>query len=538
MGLANLRATNPGGPYGWRLTMRDHHTRWVRRWTAAALLLAAVLAAATGATAHSGEGPYDFSDLRLEAEHYNHTDSSCDPTGDGEHTRPKEANRDSVGWMTFIPQDGCGVTFEDVSIPESGFFSSVKAQHPIDEDVCKAVEVLVDGDLVAREEVCGDSEDGNEFVAFSFDEAKAVPAGTHDIRIELEVTEGPYWQNINVDWIEFTPSQEPGIPGEVEAEPSPEAREIQLDWQEPFGKGGNPLVAYHVYRSRSPDGPFQEVATVEPPKTSYEDTGLEPDATYHYKVSAENTEKEGDLSPADAATTRARLVELEDLPAAPSAPLPPADLPGAQTPDYPGTEPREVPGDPGTDEVETDPVGVRVATVSVQERQAAGEDVLCVVVQPESGAQHEVACVGEAFLGPAAPLIPRRDVPVIVTDPPDVPGVQVPGVPGTEAREVPDAPAREEGELGSTPAATVEVEAAYSDQDERFAPAGSAAGNVVWSPVGPTAEDADWLVENRGEVPLVVTVTLQDGDEAVAQRSVSIPFMGQAVGAAEASTGS
>lgn len=297
-------------------------------------------------------------------------------------------------------------------------------------------------------------------------------------------------------------------------------------------------MAYHVFRADEAGGPYEEVATVDPSETSYRDTGLEQDTTYHYKVSAENTEEEGDRSPADDATTRSRLLRLDDLPVAPSAPLPPADAPGAGTPDYPGTDPVSVPGDPGTNGTETEPVNVRVATVTVEERTTAGGDVLCVLVQPEGGTQHEVACVGEAFLGPAADLVPRGDVPILVADPPDVPGLDVPDVPGTEPREIPDAPGHGEGSLGSTPAVSANVEAAYSDEEERFAPAVRVAGGTVWSPAGPSAQDAAWLVEHRGQVPLVVTVTLQDGGEEATRASVAIPGMGQAVGAAEASAGS
>lgn len=77
----------------------------------------------------------------------------------------------------------------------------------------------------------------------------------------------------------------PGAPQALVASTGSGGGEIDLAWDPPADDGGTPVTHYNVYR----DGSL--VATTN--QTSYLDTGLDPDTTYSYEVSAVNLVGEG-----------------------------------------------------------------------------------------------------------------------------------------------------------------------------------------------------------------------------------------------------
>ena len=59
---------------------------------------------------------------------------------------------------------------------------------------------------------------------------------------------------------------------------------VQLAWTAASDSRG--VVAYAVYRGTAAEGPFEQVATVDGSTCSYRDTGLTPETTYYYHVTA------------------------------------------------------------------------------------------------------------------------------------------------------------------------------------------------------------------------------------------------------------
>lgn len=111
----------------------------------------------------------------------------------------------------------------------------------------------------------------------------------------------------------------PADPEEVSAGPGEEIGEIQIAWEPPIYTGGT-LTEYRVHRSQSMDGPFTQVATVEPDSLEHTDTG-DLLTTYHYRVSAVNEIGEGEPSGTACSKTYPWVVlEDDDLCWVPSAP--------------------------------------------------------------------------------------------------------------------------------------------------------------------------------------------------------------------------
>lgn len=276
--------------------------------------------------------------------------------------------------------------------------------------------------------------------------------------------------------------------------------------------------------------------------------------TYTVEVSLSGDSPVGD-------TATRTLLDLDDVTVTPSQPLPPEDVPGQETPDYPGTgvvptpdypgtNPVATPDYPGTDPVPTPPVGEDVGTLSVQDN-AAGE--VCIDFTPEGGSAQNIACVNRSFLGPADGLVPRGDTTVFVADPPDVPGTppqavpdvpgtppqSVPDVPGTPPVEVPDVPPTPTGSLGETPRTSIDVDVFYTYDTARLTKVAGALGDAVqiWSPVSPDPTDAEWLATHGDDVSLCFSFVLYADGVEQGSASECLPFLGQALAAAEATAG-
>ena len=73
---------------------------------------------------------------------------------------------------------------------------------------------------------------------------------------------------------------------------------VTLAWNAVTGATG-----YNLYRSASSEGPYEKLAASPIAVTRYTDTGLTPDTTYYYKVSAINAAEESPMSAALAAVT-------------------------------------------------------------------------------------------------------------------------------------------------------------------------------------------------------------------------------------------
>lgn len=196
--------------------LRTHPRSVGLRWSlvAAAVLAAggALLLAAGSATAHPGQAG-GLDDPTLQAEDYDAADDACDPDGDDEHTRPIAHENASEGAFAFAPHSGCGLGFEAVEFPEDTTFTTLRAR---DANCGPAwgqaysIEIRVllqDGGpygeptTVASADVEYDCEDP-AFQTYSFDEARRVPEGTHDLRIEYEVRgHAPSWINLRLDQV-------------------------------------------------------------------------------------------------------------------------------------------------------------------------------------------------------------------------------------------------------------------------------------------------------------------------------------------------
>lgn len=386
----------------------------------------------------------------------------------------------------------------------------------------------------------------------------------------------------------------PNAPQNLEAQAGPGVGEITLTWQTPAFDGGTAVTNYRIHRSTLNGGPYAQIAQVGNVLT-YTDTGRELGTTYYYVVSAVNAIGEGPHSnqadapgtepagPPTGGTATRTLLALNDVTVTPSEPLPPEDVPGQTTPDYPGsgvvptpdypgtgpeptpdypgTGPVVTPDYPGTDPVPTDPTGEDVGTLSVQDN-AAGE--VCIDFTPEGGAAQNIACLNRAFLGPADGLVQRGDTTVFVADPPDVPGTSpqptpdvpgtpsvavpdvpgtppqpVPDVPGTPPVAVPDVPPTPTGSLGDTPRTSIDVGVSYAYDTGRLSKAAGLLGDAVqaWSPVGPSEQDALWFATHGDDVPLCFSFVLYKDGIQQGSTGQCVPFLGQALAAAEATAG-
>jgi len=99
------------------------------------------------------------------------------------------------------------------------------------------------------------------------------------------------------DWsdpiaVSIVSTDSPGPPENVAA--SAQDRAVSLSWSPPSDNGGYPIVNYTVYRGTEPgwEVTLVKLANV----VSYDDAGLTNGQTYYYRITANNTVKEGPMS--------------------------------------------------------------------------------------------------------------------------------------------------------------------------------------------------------------------------------------------------
>lgn len=84
------------------------------------------------------------------------------------------------------------------------------------------------------------------------------------------------------------------------------ASNIQITWDEVAGAAG-----YHVFRSTTENGTYVQVGDIT--ATSFLDTGLAPNTTYYYRITAYDADGDGPLSAVTSATTAAALDAPQNL---------------------------------------------------------------------------------------------------------------------------------------------------------------------------------------------------------------------------------
>jgi hypothetical protein len=101
---------------------------------------------------------------------------------------------------------------------------------------------------------------------------------------------GEVWHGLTMgDNIEgLSPPSEPSgltaVPGDAD---------VTLTWNDTMADGGSPTIGYHIYWSTEIDG---DVAVITTNSTNYTHQGLDEGSTYHYQVSAFNSNGESDRS--------------------------------------------------------------------------------------------------------------------------------------------------------------------------------------------------------------------------------------------------
>lgn len=93
----------------------------------------------------------------------------------------------------------------------------------------------------------------------------------------------------------------PGAPGSTAARRGDEAGTIVVTWEPPISDGGSPVTVYRVYAATASGGPYTIAG--ETACCSFTHTGLGPDVTRFYKVSAVSGAGEGPQSASASATT-------------------------------------------------------------------------------------------------------------------------------------------------------------------------------------------------------------------------------------------
>jgi hypothetical protein len=303
-----------------------------------------------------------------------------------------------------------------------------------------------------------------------------------------------------------------------------------LSWNAPEDDGNAAITNYRVYRG--PSATTTAFLADAGANLAYDDVTCVAGTTCYYQISAMNGMGEGPrTAPALAPGTSlqggsasgpisTRTVQHTDNASlAPASSAPGIAVPGQATPDVPATAP--VPGTP-------------LATVVVCDSGAptgcgaAGSQFLCVDLEVEAsgGATVPLTCVNRGDLGAADPFIPRGNTHIVA-----------PGVPGLPAQAIPDVPGASAGPAG-TPALTVTTDVRFAYAPAHVAPGAIVLGSpLFWQPFLTNQEDATWFLTHGADVGLTVTVTLYaDGDEAH-KGTVSVPWLGQVIAAAQATGG-
>ena len=119
---------------------------------------------------------------------------------------------------------------------------------------------------------------------------------------------GPWTSVVSATTSTGTP---PGPPRDLTAT-AVSSSAIELSWSPPGSGGSSAIIGYRIERSSTRTGGWGEIeANTGNTRTAYQDTGLSPNTTYYYRVSAINSFATGDPSNVDDATTE------RDVPDAP-----------------------------------------------------------------------------------------------------------------------------------------------------------------------------------------------------------------------------
>ena len=117
--------------------------------------------------------------------------------------------------------------------------------------------------------------------------------------------------------IEANDPEEPGAPKNLEATAVGQTQ-IDLRWEPPDDDGGSEITGYRIEGSADDGDPWTTLVAHHP-TTTYSDTGLEPETTRYYRVSAINAVGEGPPSDSAGATTDAADVSRVTLRLNPSS---------------------------------------------------------------------------------------------------------------------------------------------------------------------------------------------------------------------------
>ena len=138
------------------------------------------------------------------------------------------------------------------------------------------VRVLVDGVQVGGTFALGNTGGWNTFetaVSTPF----AMGQGVHTVKMIFDTG------SVNIDWFAFAPAPPPAAPSNLAATAVSQSQ-INLTWRDNSGVELN----YIVSRSTTAGGPYTDIATLAANTTSYNNTGLNANATYYYVVRARN----------------------------------------------------------------------------------------------------------------------------------------------------------------------------------------------------------------------------------------------------------
>ena len=155
----------------------------------AGVTVLAAVAASTPAQADNGYFQTSVNTV-VEGEGYWWPDAACDPDYDGEHTHPQT----SGNTFAFLPHSGCGVNygsmyFSRLSIVD-GVFATVYA------GASQAViTVYLDGKPIAT------ATNHAQWEYSTANPSGIITPGYHTMRVQYDVTVGPGYSNMNLDFV-------------------------------------------------------------------------------------------------------------------------------------------------------------------------------------------------------------------------------------------------------------------------------------------------------------------------------------------------
>ncbi|MFN7138411.1 MAG: carbohydrate-binding protein [Limisphaerales bacterium] len=138
------------------------------------------------------------------------------------------------------------------------------------------VRVLVNGTQVGGTFALGNTGGWNTWQTAS-SAPFAMTNGVHDVRLVFDTG------SVNIDWFAFVPAPAPAAPSNLSATAASQSQ-INLTWTDNSGVEQNFIVA----RSTTSGGPYTDIATLPANTTTFSNTGLSANTTYHYVVRAVN----------------------------------------------------------------------------------------------------------------------------------------------------------------------------------------------------------------------------------------------------------